>query len=235
MIRQLMSFELKHTPIRQYVLLCFLAAVFGVLAAQIVGHEFEGRKLVALDGLFLISGLAVQLCRYAPFSYQNRAGMINFHLLLRQTPLKIRHVVLSRMGTACFFVSCYYGIFLAVFYLFSREFRQTFETLFPLIGFAVVWISVGFFVASLWLTLEGGVTVKPYLVGLFGGLSFIPLLIIINLIYSWNGVGIAKGMTILASSLPLLTFAIVAGSLLTGYSLWNRRIAVSMRQVDYHV
>ncbi|MCR6097983.1 hypothetical protein HXA31_18790 [Salipaludibacillus agaradhaerens] len=25
------------------------------------------------------------------------------------------------------------------------------------------------------------------------------------------------------------------GSLLASYSLWNRRIAISMRQVDYHV
>jgi hypothetical protein len=230
-----MSFELKHTPIRQYIFLCLLAVVCGILAAHIVGNEFAGRKLVALDSLFLISVFAVQSCRYAPFSHQNRAGMINFHLLLRQTPLKVRHVALSRMGTACFFISCYYGIFLTVFYLVSRELRQTFETFPPLMSFAVVWISVGFLIASLWLSMEGGVTLKPSLVGVLGGLSFIPLLIVVNLIYAWNGVGIAKGMAILVSSLPFLTFMTVGISLLAGYGLWVRRVTVSMRKVDYHV
>ncbi len=233
-IKQLILFEYKTTPYWYFLLLFSLPILFGTLACIIIDSSFAGRKLVAIDTLFLIVGVALQLCRFHPFVFPTRMHATPFHLLLRRMSISEKTLIWSRFLTALPFQVVFYLLFLTTVYFFQPVFKQEFQ-LYSLLMFTLLWTSVGIAISSLYLSIESGTKLSPMWHGIIGGVSVLPLLLLVNVVYNVTNTGIVKGLVFLVNTSYPLAVIISILSLTFSYFIWKWRVTFSMKKVDFHV
>lgn len=244
-VKNLILFELKHTPAWNYIIIVLIAVTFALLASSVINTgDFEGRHLIAFDSLFVVSTFALQLNRYFPFAMRSNDLGTPFHYVLRPMPLPASIIAASRFVSTAILLGFFYTVFFLAVYALTPLFRA------ELPGMAVpaaflLWLGLGTGISSFYSAFEAGTKIRKIsfgknstavpLMALVGGFLFIPLLLGINLFYSVTGTGIVKGITVIAGGAPLAAAGLGLVFFLLGFAFWKWRMNLSLKRVDYHV
>ncbi|UTR12180.1 hypothetical protein MM300_07785 [Evansella sp. LMS18] len=244
-MKKLILFELKHTPAWNYIMIVLIAITFGLLASTMINTgDFDGRHLIAFDSLFIVSTFALQLNRYFPFAMRGNDPGTPFHYVLRPMPLRASTIASSRFISTAILLGFFYTVFFLAVYVLTPLFRAELPGLAVPAAF-LFWLGLGTGISSFYSAFEAGTKPRKISLGknlgavplmaLVGGFLSIPLLLGMNLFYSFTGTGIVKGITVIAGGAPWAAAILGLVFFLIGFAFWKWRMNLSLNRVDYHV
>ncbi|ADU30515.1 hypothetical protein [Evansella cellulosilytica] len=233
MVLKLTLFEWKQTSIWNYILITVTTAVFATFALFIIGDGNVSRRWIALDTLYIVLGIAIQICRHPSFVQPTSQKGSDIHILMRKLPLKNKDILYSRYLNSTVLHLCVYTVFFLIILLFSTSFFDLVETNY--LQVLLLLVCAGVFISSLYAAMESGVNIKPTALAAIGGLLSIPILILLNILYAITDGGVIVGLIRLTHYSPLFAIVLAMVVLLLSLLFWQSRTKKSMKRVDFHV
>ncbi|WP_059104194.1 hypothetical protein [Shouchella shacheensis] len=238
--RELLFYELKHTPVYFYIGNVLMAGMMGWVFAQILLPLMIEREqtTIIVDSL-LVVGISVNAYLFRPYSYFLREIKSGFYVaplqvLLRQMPIDAQTIIISRLvmtlilsfGTCCIFLMTLY---------FSLP-KDHLASVFPnYLFFSLVWLLLTLSLAGGIAAAEPGASMTKSYITIWWGMVFVGFVGGSLLLKFFTGLFIFEWLLESVAEWPVLSLLVVF--LLTVLILlaWAKYMRRYMKSTDYHV
>lgn len=240
MIRKLIMFELKNTPIMKYVwtmVAIGLTVYLGRMLLDVIVPS-EARLPVLADILFFIAiSVPVSTIRYKPFTIQNLKGTLyasSFFILLKQTPISNKAIRKSRFIIVALYTVVLNSILFLSFYLASEPFREILTPLDALV-LGICWLAFSYIWGGMLAASEVGGSFTHITLAIW---SIVYLFFFIGVLTACNlllGAPILIWSIEMAQTNPFLLLVVSLGIVLISTIIWNFEYKRYEKKVDYHL
>ncbi|NEU29253.1 hypothetical protein GN156_00445 [bacterium LRH843] len=238
-IRKLVMYELKNTPVIKYVLTAFCIGLVVYLVGDFLESILdEGRLPVLYDILFLmVLSLPISTIRYKPFTTQNLKGEFygsSFFILLKQTPISEKAIRKSRFIMTGLYTVVLNTLMFALLYLFSEQLQANL-TVGQAIILCICWVSVSYIWGGVMAAAEPGGSYSMFalfiwlIVYLF---VFIAIFTAFNLLF---GAPFVIWSFEMAQTSPILLILLSVGIAIISTMIWIFEFKRYEKKADYHV
>lgn len=239
MVRKLVMYELKNTPIIKYVLTIVILGLIAFVVTPYLHVVTTGERLSVMADIlvFLTLSVPIALIRYKPFTVQNVKGDLyasSFFILLKQAPISAKAIRKSQFIITALYTVCFNVPLFMIVYMLSADLQLTLS-----IGQAIIlgifWLSISY----IW----GGIYAAGVPGGTYSSLAMTIWLIIyiFIFIFTLTGLNIFLENAMLTWSFqivqtsPLFLLFIACMIVIVSTTIWNMEYRRYEKKVNYHV
>ncbi|WP_100371905.1 hypothetical protein [Bacillus sp. FJAT-45037] len=239
MIRQLLWFELKSTPVFKYLLTFFAIAVIVFLTNNLAVDITSESRLPVFYDIMFISAICVPIfiLRYKPFTISDLKGGLyasSFFILLKQTPISDKVIRKSRFIMTGIYTFALNSLLFLLLYFYSTPFQQWLSGTEAIVLW-ISWLAISYLMGGSFAAGEPGqVYTTTYLVVftvVFYGIV-IGILTGFNIVF---GMPIVAWTIIMAQSQPLLLLLISLATLVISTLILLNEYNRYIKSVDYRM